>query len=296
MRAFVTGGHGFVGRWLCDHLKAEGDETIAPSLEELDINDGDGVRSALVAAAPDVIYHIAGLAHVGDSWKEPLRFLTVNTMGTLKVLEGARACASPPRVLVVSSAEVYGSVRPADLPIRETASLAPVSPYAASKASAEILAQQEYRGHGLPVVIARPFNHIGPGQAPTFVVPAFAHRIVTTQREGTGALRVGNLTARRDLTDVRDVVRAYRLLVEHGEPGEAYNVCTGRDVAIEELVTRLLELSGANLTVEVDPDLMRPADVPALRGDPAKLAAATGWAPEIALDDSLRAVLDEARG
>jgi GDP-4-dehydro-6-deoxy-D-mannose reductase len=200
-----------------------------------------------------------------------------------------------PRVLVVSSAEVYGRVQPGDLPLTEDAPLRPVSPYAASKAAAELLAVQAHLGHGLPVVRARPFNHVGPGQSPTFAVAAFAHRIVEARRTGASTLHVGNLTPRRDLTDVRDVVRAYRLLIERGVPGEVYNVCSGRDVAIEDVVRRLLELAGADLELEVDQSLLRPVDVPVLRGDGGRLHAATGWEPAIPLDETLRDVLDAAQ-
>ena len=195
----------------------------------------------------------------------------------------------------MSSAEVYGAVRPDQLPVGEDAPMLPRSPYAASKAAAELLAVQAHLGHGLPVIRARPFNHVGPGQAPGFVVAALARRVVEAARDGRTTLAVGNLTARRDFTDVRDVVRAYRLLVELARPGQAYNVCSGEDVSIEGVLRRLLDLAGARLEPEPDPRLMRPVDVPVLRGDPARLRAATGWAPEVPLDGTLRAVLDEAR-
>jgi GDP-4-dehydro-6-deoxy-D-mannose reductase len=140
-------------------------------------------------------------------------------------------------------------------------------------------------------VISRSFNHIGPGQAPTFVVPSLAHRIVEAKRTGGTALKVGNLSPRRDFTDVRDVARAYRLLAEKGVPGEVYNVSNGVDVSIEELAHRMLELSGVDLELTVDPELVRPVEVPVLRGDATKLRAATGWAPQVELDDTLRDVL-----
>lgn len=295
MRAFVTGGHGFVGTWLRAHLEAAGDEVVAPLLHEVDILDAGAVAGALAEARPDAVYHLAGLAHVGRSWEDAERYFEVNAAGTLHLLEAARRLTAPPRVLLVSSAEVYGAVKPDELPLTEGSPLLPVSPYAASKAAAELLGVQAHLGRGLPVVRARPFNHVGPGQEPTFAAPAFARRIVEAQRAGARTLRVGNLAARRDLVDVRDVVRAYRLLVASGQPGAAYNVCSGRDVGMDELVRLLLDLSGASLEIEVDPELMRPADVPVLRGDPAKLRAATGWAPEIPLEQSLGDVLAEAR-
>ena len=294
MRAFVTGASGFVGQHLVAHLAAMGDEVV-PAEHHIDVTDGEAIARAVADAQPDAVYHLAGLAHVQRSWSEPGEYLRVNAGGTLHVLEAARRCLPPPRVLVVSSAEVYGTIRPEQLPVGEDAPLRPVSPYAASKAAAELVAVQAHLGRGTDVVRARPFNHAGPGQAPTFAVPAFARRIVAALREGAEVLPVGNLSARRDIVDVRDVVRAYRLLVERGQAGEAYNVCTGRSVEIAELVRRMLDLAATDLRLEVDADLLRPVDVPELRGDPTTLEAVTGWRPEVPLDDTLRAVLDEAR-
>lgn len=294
MRALVTGGHGFVGRWLCEHLAAEGDSVVAPTTDEMDVVDPAAVSRVVRDARPAAVYHLAGLAHVGQSWSDPAGYFEVNALGTLHVLEACRAVDPAPRVLVVSSAEVYGSLAPAQMPVAEDAPLLPVSPYAVSKAAAELLAVQAHLGHGVEVVRARPFNHVGPGQAPTFVVAALAARIVEAARTGERALRVGNLSPRRDLTDVRDVVRAYRLLVRHGRAGAAYNVCTGRDIAVEDLVHRMLALAGAELRVEVDPDLVRPVDVPVLRGDPSSLRKETGWEPHIPLEETLRDVLAAA--
>jgi len=296
VRAFVTGGHGFVGRFLCAHLAEHGDEVVAPPADEVDVTDRDAVRKALEAAEPHAVYHLAGVASVAESWRDPTGVFAVNAGGTVAVLDAARSLPRPPRVLVVSSAEVYGHVPAEALPITEEQPFAPATPYAAAKAAAELAAQQAFVGWGLPVVRARPFNHIGPGQSPGFAVAAFAERIVDAMRSGERALRVGNLSARRDLTDVRDVVRAYRLLVLHGAPGEAYNVCSGRDVAMEDVVRMLLEVAGADLEVEVDPALLRPVDVPVLRGDAGRLHTATGWAPEIPLDRTLADVVHATKG
>ena len=293
MRAFVTGGHGFVGPWLRAHLEAAGDEVAAPP-EGFEITDAAAVRDAVHAAAPDAIYHLAAISNVVESWRAPAHTFEVNALGTLHLLEAARTLREPPRVLLVGSAEVYGKVRPEQVPITEDTPLRPVTPYAASKVAAEFLGMQAHLAYGLPVLSARAFNHIGPAQAGGFVVADLARRIVEARRDGTETLKVGNLEVRRDFTDVRDVVRAYRLLVERGEPGEAYNVCSGRDVAIDELAHRLLALSGADLKLETDPDLVRAVDLPVLRGDPAKIAAATGWFPEISLDQTLTDVLEDA--
>ncbi len=292
MRALVTGGKGFVGTWLSAHLRSQGDDVTAVD-HEVDVTDSRAVRAAVSDAAPDAIYHLAALTHVGRSWDDPDTVFRVNALGTLHVLEAARMCDPMPKVLLISSAEVYGAVAEADLPVTEDAALAPVTPYAASKVAAEFLGVQAHLAHGLPVVRARPFNHVGPGQAPGFVVPSLAQRIVEARNTGKTTVGVGNLSAQRDLTDVRDVVRAYRLLVERGEPGGTYNVCTGVARSIRSVAERLLELAGSELELVPDPELVRPVDVPVVCGDPAKLHANTGWTPEIALDETLSDVLDE---
>jgi len=291
VRAFVTGAHGFVGTWLSRHLRASGDEVLTAP-DGLEITDAAAVRQALTDARPEAVYHLAAFTHVGRSWAAPREVMRVNVLGTLEVLEAARACAVAPAVLLVGSAEEYGVVKPEQLPLGEDAPLLPVTPYAASKVAAEFLGLQAHLGHGLPVIRVRAFNHAGPGQAESFVVSALARRIVEAQQAGATTLAVGNLSPRRDFTDVRDVVRAYRLLIERGQPGEVYNVCSGRDVAIEHLAQRLLALAGAELRLVSDRELERPVDVPVLRGDPSRVRAATGWAPEIGLDDTLQAVLD----
>jgi GDP-4-dehydro-6-deoxy-D-mannose reductase len=290
MRALITGGKGFVGHWLAAHLKDGGDEVAVIDLET-DVADGAAVRRVMADVAPDAIYHLAAMTHVGESWDDPSRVLRVNVLGTAEVLAAARTLPASPRVLVVSSAEVYGVVRPEQLPLNEQTPAAPASPYAASKLAAEAVALQAWRGFDQPVLVVRPFNHIGPGQSPNFFVPALAKRIVEAKRSGAGSLSVGTLSTRRDFTDVRDVVGAYRLLVERGEPGTVYNVCSGRDVAMAEVAAQLLELAGTDLTFETDPALVRPVDVPVLRGDASLLRSTTGWEPTIPLATTLADVL-----
>ncbi len=213
--------------------------------------------------------------------------------GTLSVLESVRQAAPQATVLLISRAEVYGHVAGDRLPISESEALAPVSPYAASKVASEYLGVQAWLGHGVKVIRARPFNHIGPGQSRAFAVPALASRIIEARSGGSKSITVGNLSARRDLTDVRDIVRAYRMMVVSGAPGAVYNVCSGIDLELREVVARLLELAGADLELVADPDLMRPVDVPVVRGDPTELVAATGWRPSVALDQTLQDILDE---
>ncbi len=290
MRAFVTGGAGFVGRHLRDHLLAEGDEVTSVDME-VDVANADAIGRAVAEARPDAIFHLAALSHVGQSWEVPAEVLRVNVLGTAGVLAAARALSPSPVTLVISSAEVYGNVAAEALPIDESTPVAPISPYAASKAAAEQLALQAWRGWGQPVIVVRPFNHAGPGQAPTFAVSAFAKRIVEAQRVGESTIPAGTLSARRDYTDVRDVVRAYRLLATRGRSGSVYNVCSGRDVAVAEVADRLVALAGADITFVTDPALVRPVDLPVLRGDCTRLGDDTGWRPEISLDDTLRDVL-----
>jgi len=291
VRSLITGGRGFVGHWLADYLVDLGDEVVVID-REVDVTDPAALLAALVSAAPEAIYHLAALTHVGKSWDDPLQVLQVNVIGTAVLLAAARECGTDPRVLVTSSAEVYGAVTdPTRLPLREDSPTAPLTPYAASKLAAEALVQQAFLGHGQSVITVRPFNHIGPGQTPDFAVPALTKRMVDAERQGTGSIPVGNLTARRDFTDVRDVVRAYRLLIESGEPGNLYNVCSGRDVEIKEIADELLALTGASLKFETDPALMRPVEVPVLRGDPSRLKEATGWEPKIPLEETLADVL-----
>jgi GDP-4-dehydro-6-deoxy-D-mannose reductase len=296
VRSLITGGRGFVGNWLADHLRRLGDEVVAID-QEVEITDPTALLAAVSAALPDAIYHLAALTHVGQSWDEPLRVLEVNVIGTGALLAAARECGSNPRILVTSSAEVYGAVTdPARLPLTELSPTAPLTPYAASKLAGEALVAQAHLGHGQQVISVRPFNHIGPGQTPNFAVPALAKRIVEAEKRGAATIPVGNLSARRDFTDVRDVVRAYRLLIETGQPGQVYNVCSGRDVSIREIADGLLRLAGTSLEFETDPTLVRPVEVPVLRGDPGRLMEATGWKPEIPLEETLADVLAYWRG
>lgn len=294
MRALVTGATGFVGPHLVAHLRACGDEVVGLEDGVVEVCDPDAITAWLERHRPEVIYHLAGWADVGGSWAAPQQAFRVNAEGTLNVLQGAMS-AGGRRVLVVSSADVYGVVAETNLPITEEHPLQPVSPYAVSKVAADFLGLQAWLGRHLEVVRVRAFNHLGPGQTDRFVAPAIASRIAANERDGGTEVPVGNLAARRDLTDVRDVVRAYRLLVTDGRPGEAYNVCSGNDVGIADLAERLLALAKRPMRLVVDPERHRPVDVPVLRGDRTKLERATGWKPEIPLDETLADVLDDWR-
>lgn len=295
MKALVTGSSGFAGRHLVRHLEAEGDDVVGlDRAEGIDITDADAVRTRLDEVRPEVVYHLAGFADVGASWDDPTGAFATNAVGTLHVLLAARA-ADVRRVLVIGSADVYGIVGESDLPLTEEQPLVPVSPYAASKAAAEHLAVQAWRGYGLETIRARSFNHLGPGQTSRFVAAAIAERIARAEIDGRDEIEVGNVTPRRDFTDVRDVVRAYRLLVAHGRPGEAYNVCSGRDVAISDLAEAMVAMARRPLTLAVDPALQRAVDQPVSVGDRSKIQRDTGWTPTIELEATLQVLVDEAR-
>lgn len=280
-----------MGRHLVAHLRACGDEVVAL---RGDVTDAVSVRDQVRAAAPQCVYHLAALSHIGASWDSPQQVFRVNAEGTLNVL---RAClaAGVERVLVVGSADVYGAVAEEDLPITEDAPLRPLTPYGASKVAADFLALQAYLGEGLGTIRVRAFNHTGPGQSEEFLVPSIARRVVEAERTGQGRVEVGSLDAVRDFTDVRDVVVAYRMLQERGEPGEVYNVCSGVHLSVREVAQRLLALAGVSLELVVDPRLVRPVEVPRLVGDNSKLRRATGWEPRIPLDQTLRDVLADCR-
>jgi GDP-4-dehydro-6-deoxy-D-mannose reductase len=295
VKALISGAAGFVGRHLTDHLEQHGDEVVGVDRDGgPDLLDAEGWVDLVSDLRPDAVYHLGGFSDVGGSWNTPNETFRVNAEGTLNVLQ---ACvrAGVRRVVAVSSADVYGRVTLSELPLNEDNPLRPVSPYAASKIAADYLALQAHLGYGLEVMRVRAFNHLGTGQTNRFVAPALAERIALNELEGGEEVPVGNLTPRRDFTDVRDVVRAYRLLIENGEPGEAYNVCSGHDIAISELADRLVAMAHREMRLEGDPSLQRPVDVPVLRGDYTKLHKATGWEPEIDLDQTLSDLLDEWR-
>lgn len=288
MRALVTGANGFVGIHLVHHLRASGDDVIESSI---DITDRERIIAHLAEQAPEVVYHLAAQADVGGSWTAPIPTLRVNVEGTLNILDAAVA-AGVDRVLAVTSADIYGPVAEADLPLTEDQPVRPISPYAASKASADIMCVSAGLAHGLDVVRARSFNHLGPGQNDKFVASAIASRVVANERSGDTEVRVGNLEARRDFTDVRDVVRAYRLLMTKGRAGEVYHVCSGLDRSINELAERLIAMASHDMKLVTDPELFRPVDLKTLRGDHSKISAATGWSPEIDIQTTLADLLD----
>lgn len=286
-RVLVTGAAGFVGR----HLLAElGADAIAA---QADVTDADALTGELRTAAPAAVCHLAAASSVADSWRSGAETWRVNVLGTVTLLDAVRAEAPEARTLVVSTGEVYGPTPGA--PATEDTPPAPLSPYAASKAAAEVAAARAARAEGLDVVIARPFQHVGPGQDERFAIGSWTRQIACLEREGGGVLEVGDLTVRRDLTDVRDVARAYRLLLDPATPAGTYNVCTGRPVELAAVVDTLVGLARVPVEVRKNPALTRRVDVPVLAGDAARIEAATGWRAEIPLEQTLADALEEAR-
>jgi GDP-4-dehydro-6-deoxy-D-mannose reductase len=312
VNVLITGVTGFVGGHLVDLLRSErpdaalfglarprGDLMLPPGvrLVEADLSDGESVAAALEAARPELVFHLAGQSSVHQSWLDPAGTLAANLHGGLNLLEALRRLGLRPRVLVVGSADEYGPADPARQPLDEDAPLMPGSPYAVSKLAQGFLAREYARHFGIAAVRTRTFPHTGPGRGEQFAESSFARQIAEIET-GLQAPRVyvGNLDAVRDFSDVRDVVRAYMALLERGEPGEVYNVCSGRGVAIRTLLDGLLALSSARVEVRVDPARLRPADIPALVGDPGRLYRATGFEPRIPLERTLADLLEHWRG
>ena len=303
MRALVTGADGFVGGWLTRHLEESGDDvwraigagTPGGRKERaLDLTDAAAVDDLVGWARPEAIYHLAAVAFGPDVSADLGHALDVTVRGTAYILEAAAALESQPLVMIPSSAEVYGA--PGSKRLTERAPVAPVSVYGATKAAQETLGLAYDRAGRVPVVVARAFNHIGPGQRESFVVPAFAMQLARIAMDASApGLRVGNLDARRDFTDVRDVVRAYRLLVAGRHAGQPINVASGRAVAIREVLDALIALSGLSVDLTVDPARLRPSDLPLVFGSSALLRRLTGWRPRIPMGRTLRDVWEDAR-
>ncbi len=297
MRILITGIRGFVGSYLAPLLESAGHEVLGltvpgeapwPNGAEADLRDRDKVSAALASLSPDAVVHLAAQSHVGPSWKNPELSFEVNTLGTLHLLDACRALHKPPLFLHVSTGEVYGQVRPQDLPLDESSPLRPVSPYAVSKTSADLLAFQYFASYGLPVIRVRPFNHTGPRRPPSFALSEWARSLALINAGAQEpVLSVGNLEVRRDFLDVRDVARAYQLLLEKGTPGELYVLGRGVGYWLKDLLRELIEISSAVVEVTQDPKRLRPADVPLLVANPSKLKATTGWAPQIPMSRTL---------
>ncbi len=306
MRALITGIGGFVGRHLLAHLCQQGDEVFGlgrpvdqmglppeAALFAADLLDRAAVEQVVGQVQPDVVYHLAAQASAGESFGDPWTTVSNNMRCQMNLFEALLAVALRPRILVIGSGDEYGRVRPHEVPTDEDVPLRPTTPYGVSKVGQDVMGHQYYAQHGLPVVRVRPFNHTGPGQDGRFAIPSFANQLAEMevgQREPV--LRVGNLDVWRDFTDVRDMVRAYRLAILAGAPGEVYNLGRGSSVRIADVVAALVGLCRVPARTETDPRLVRPADVPRQEADTTKFRALTGWEPAIAWHDTLRQTLD----
>ncbi len=310
MRILITGAGGFVGGHLARYLAATtpnadihgttlpGSISTMPgmTLHTLQLKDQEQTRALIERVRPDHIYHLAAQAFVPRSFEEPWETLENNILAQLNVILACICAGIEARVLVVTSAEMYGRVQPDDLPIDEETPLRPSSPYSVSKIAQDMLALQYATSHNLPIMRVRPFNHLGPGQGANFVAPAFALQIARIEQGlQEPVIRVGDLSARRDFTDVRDVVRAYQLVIEHGTPGAVYNVATGVAHSIRELLDELLTHSAVPVETVVDPERLRPVSIPVLQGDSTRLRQSTGWQPEIPFEQSLVDILNDCR-
>ncbi len=305
----ITGAAGFAGGHLAELLAGDGPlegwyrpgEPPRGSARRLhdtswrgvDLRDAAAVDAAIADLRPAAIYHLAGAANQGASWAQTDVTFDLNVRATHVLLRACARHVPDARVLVTASAAVYA---PSDEPVHEDARLGPTTPYGVSKLAQELVAQAAARDQGLDVFVVRPFNHIGPRQDAGFVAPGFARQIARIEAGlEPGPMRVGNLTPRRDLTDVRDTVRAYRLLMAHAQRGEVYNVCRGEAIAIGDLLDLLRAAASTPVHVEVDPAKLRPVDVPVLVGDASRLTALTGWRPEIPIAHTLADILEEQR-
>lgn len=311
MRILITGISGFAGSHLADHLLAGSDIEIFGTIKwrsnreniqhledrikliECDVKDPHAVNACLEQCKPDRIFHLAAQSYVPFSWRVPYETLETNIIGELNIFEAVRGLSLDPMIQIAGSSEEYGMVRPDELPITEQNPLRPLSPYAVSKVTQDLLGYQYFKSYGLKIVRTRAFNHTGPRRGDVFVTSNFARQLVEVERgKREPVLRVGNLDAVRDFTDVRDVVRAYGLALEKGTPGEVYNIASGQGIRIRDMLGKLISLSRAEVRVEPDPQRMRPSDVELLVGSAEKFNKATGWKPEIPFERTLEDLME----
>ncbi len=311
MRVLITGASGFVGQHVRRHLLDNTDWMLChfayPTLmgnlrvereEEhlVDLRDELRVLDKMRAFMPDAIIHLAGQSHVPTSFADPWMTLETNIRGQLNLLESCARLGIRPRIIIVSSGEVYGRLQADQGPLDETLPLMPENPYSVSKAAQDLMGYQYFISHKLPVIRIRPFNHIGPGQSERFVLPAFASQVARIEAGmQEPVLRVGNLDAARDFTDVRDVARAYELAVRYAHAGEAYNLASGVPRRVRSMLELLLSMAHVPIRVEVDPARFRPTDTPVLYGNAMKFRGVTGWQPQIPFEQTVADVLTEWR-
>jgi len=307
----VTGASGFVGRHLIRYLKSAEHEiwgtcfperpgNLEPDIKKniyyLDIRDGEGVSKIVEKVRPAWIFHLAAISNVRHSWEKPRETILTNLMGTFNIFEAVRKHVGEARILFASSSDVYGTTSPSGRALREEDSTIALNPYAYTKLSGEMMSVFYSRVEKLKIIIVRSFPHTGPGQMQDFVCSDWAFQIARIEKKFQDpVLHVGNMEVKRDYSDVRDVVRAYALLMEKGRLGEIYNVCSGKAVSLGEILDFLLSLTSKSIRVKKDSQKMRKADIPMLVGDNQKIREETGWMPEITLEESLRDLLHDWR-
>ena len=311
MKVLITGITGFAGSHLADYCIANQDvelygiirwrsrtENIEHiwdklNLLECDLRDASSTRQVIEDIMPDYIFHLAAQSFVPTSWSAPSESLTTNIIGQLNIFEAVKKLDLNCRIQIACSSEEYGMVYPDEVPITESSPLRPLSPYGVSKVGQDMLGYQYFMSYGMKVVRTRAFNHTGPRRGPVFVCSDFAKQIIDIERGVRNpVMEVGNLDARRDFTDVRDIARAYWLSLEKGKPGTVYNICSGTSYSIKEILDKLVKLSGVDVDIKTDKGRLRPSDVPLLEGDYSAFHAATGWNPEIPIDKTLSDLLD----
>lgn len=301
MRALITGSQGFVGGYLRRELEENGYEVTGLDLRtgekalRADLLNLEQTAEMVCQAAPDVVFHLAGQADVGLSWRNPGRTFELNVIAAVNLLEAVREYEPRTKMVLVGSSDEYGSLGEAGQSVSEELELKPQTPYAVSKKAQEELARVYARAYGMNICMTRSFNHVGIGQPKGFVIPDLISGIVSVERKRSKVLLTGNLAASRDFTDVRDVVRAYRLIAEQGERGEVYNVGSGKTWNLQVLLDKLISMARCEIPVQKDPERMRPIDTPYVRCDPSKLRAATGWEPEIDIEQTLKEMMEYAR-
>lgn len=307
MKVLIIGAAGFVGGHLIDLLSRQPDIEIYGSklkterlaevgsgivAVDMDILCKDEVSVLIGSICPDYIIHLAALSSVSYSWKEPALTFDLNVIGTINLLEAVRKSQIHPRILLIGSAEEYGNVKPEDLPINENLNVDPQSPYAVSKVSQELVARMYANVYNMEIVMVRAFNHIGPGQSPTFAIPGFAEQIAKIEKGiKEPVISVGNLSVKRDFSDVRDIVKGYWDLVRYGKKGEVYNIGSGKSYSLQLIVDKLISMSSKKIRVEIDQNRFRPADIPELRADISKICEQINWRPEIDIDTTLSDIL-----
>lgn len=305
-KALIIGAAGFVGGYLTRHLDSscgmEVHVTKLPAEEipgnsgrvyNLDILNKEDIVSLLYEIRPDYIFHLAAQSSVGVAWKNPALTIDINIKGSVNVMDAVRELYYKPRVLLIGSGEEYGHIREGEIPIREENRIRPGNIYAATKACQNMIGNIYAQAYDMEIMMVRAFNHIGPAQPPIFVVSDFCRQVAEIEKGiREPVMYVGNLNARRDFTDVRDVVEAYGMLAEHGQPGETYNVGRGESVSIKEVLDLIIALSGRNIKIEIDRNKLRPVDIPVIEADISKIRGLTGWEPKIPLRQTIEETLN----